>query len=122
MTPTQRSLKLLRDEGVIVEKVEQRLPIPGKFVTRDLFNVFDLVAIFKDKICGVQVTSGSNVSARLAKIQGEPAAATWIRAGGSIHVHGWRKVGKRGERKAWACRLLTASLLPDGEQILWTEN
>ena len=44
MTPSARSTKYLRGMGCIVCRVEQRLPIPGKFITRDAFNIGDLLA------------------------------------------------------------------------------
>lgn len=45
----------------------------------------------------VQATSGSNVAARVAKVQGRPEAALWIKAGGRCEVWGWRKRAGRWE-------------------------
>jgi hypothetical protein len=45
MTPAARSTKFLRDHGFSVCRVEQRLPIPGKFVTKDAFGFGDLLAM-----------------------------------------------------------------------------
>lgn len=49
----------------------------------------------------VQTTSGSNVSARVKKIAAEPRAKLWLQCGNGIEVHGWRKIGKAGQRKTW---------------------
>lgn len=121
MSPTQRTIKLLRDRGIPAEKVEQRLPIPGKFVTRDLFNVLDIIALDRG-ILGIQVTSGTNMSARQKKIHNEPMALAWLKAGARIELHGWAKRGSRGKRKQWSCRVLRARVLPDSEWIFWEET
>lgn len=114
MTPTARSLALLRERGFLVAKVEQRLPIPGKFVTRDCFGFGDLLiagesrGIEKDGrwlgagfVALVQVTSTGNMSAREKKIRALPEAKRWLETGAGILLQGWSKKGKRGERKTW---------------------
>lgn len=107
MTPTARSTQWLKDNGYIVAKVEQRLPIPGKFITRDAFNFGDLLCAgcgnkeMFGAIALVQVTSTGNMSAREKKILAIPEAALWVNAGGEIWLHGWSKKGARGERKTW---------------------
>jgi hypothetical protein len=107
MTPTARSLALLRERGFLVARVEQRLPIPGKFVTRDCYGFGDLLIAGPDDgngfrfIALVQVTSTSNLSAREKKIRLLPEARKWLVYGGAILLHGWSKKGKRGERKVW---------------------
>lgn len=105
MTPTQRSLKALRNDGYEVQVVEQTLP--RTFIKRDLYGVIDILAIRPGEILGVQTTSGSNLSARLAKARAEPRLAAWLAAGGKFVVHGWAKRGKRGERKVWMVRTET---------------
>lgn len=70
-SPTARALELYRSLGFAVDKVEQRLP--HCFITRDLFNCLDLVAMKEGVgIVGVQVTSGDNHAARKTKICAEP--------------------------------------------------
>ena len=102
MSPTQRSLALLRSRGYLVAVVERW----NSFVKRrqDLFGFIDLLAIKGDELIGVQSTSGSNVSARINKIIAEPNAIVWLSPSRKIVVHGWRKVGPRGKRKKWECR------------------
>jgi hypothetical protein len=95
----------LRERGLSVCKVEQRLPIPGKFVTRDAFNFGDLLAMEESfGIALVQVTSSAHVAARIDKIMELPGAVEWLRSKGRILVHGWSKKGKRGEPKTWQLR------------------
>jgi hypothetical protein len=110
-SPSARSMKALRDEGYIVAKVEQRLPIPGKFVTKDCYGFGDLLAARRDDVIPfqgvialVQVTSGSNHNARREKIMAEPLAELWKSAGGKIFLHSWAKRGPRGKRKTWTLK------------------
>jgi hypothetical protein len=89
MTPTQRSTQHLRGLGYLVEKVEQRVPHTN--TTRDLFGIVDLLAIRPGEVLGVQVTSGSNVAARVRKIADHPNTPAVREAGIGIVVQGWRK-------------------------------
>jgi hypothetical protein len=88
-SPTQRSLKHLRDLGYTVAVAEYWNPHARRRI--DLFGVFDLVAIGDGGIIGVQTTTAANISARRAKIAESREAAKWLRAGGRILLHGWRK-------------------------------
>lgn len=106
-SPTQRSLKYLRDLGYTAEVTEHW----NAFTKRrhDLFGFVDIVAV-KDTLVAVQTTSGTNVSARIAKITGDekvrPKALAWLAAGGEIHVHGWAVKGARGKRKKYEVRVV----------------
>lgn len=78
----------LRKWGYEVDKVEQRLPIPGKFVTRDLFTIIDLLAMKPGhRLLAVQVTSRSNVNARVKK--SEEKAKVWTSTGNCFQVWGY---------------------------------
>jgi predicted RecB family endonuclease len=88
-SPTQRSLAELRKRGyrcAVVEKwnghIQRR---------QDLFGVVDVLAIKEGETLAVQTTSGSNVSARVAKIAEAEATPDMRAAGWKIVVHGWRK-------------------------------
>ena len=89
MSPTQRSLKHLRESGYVAEVVEKR--VPKVFITRDLFGFIDVLAIRDHEVLGVQATSGSNVAARVAKIAEAEHVGAVRKAGIRIVVHGWRK-------------------------------
>lgn len=103
MTPTQRSLKKLRDDGWTVAITERWNPFAH--IRQDLFGFIDLLALSPGRgILAVQTTSGANVAARIDKIKAEPKAAIFKACGGSVVVHGWRKVGPRGKVKHWECR------------------
>ena len=111
MTPTQRSLKYLRDLGYVCEVVERWNSHTKQ--RKDVFGFGDLLAVKPGTILLVQVTSGSNTAARVTKIVSEcgEAATAWLAAGGLIEVHGWRELAayrKDGQRKKhgrWEPRL-----------------
>ena len=88
-SPTQRSLAELRDRGYLAAVVERWNPYAR--IRQDLFGIIDLVAVKAGETLGVQTTSGSNVAARITKIQDSPALAQLRAAGWRIAVHGWRK-------------------------------
>ena len=111
-SPTQRSLKWLRQRGFTAAITERWNPHAK--VRQDLFGFIDIVALGLYGITAIQTTSGNNVAARISKIRDLPAAKTWLDSGGMIRVHGWRKVGARGARKLWECRETTLELR-DGE-------
>lgn len=89
MTPTQRTLKHLRDAGYRAEVVEKRLP--KCFITKDLFGFIDVLAIGNGETVAVQTTSDSHVANRIAKIADCEAVGDVRKAGWRILVHGWRK-------------------------------
>jgi len=88
----------LRAQGWTVGVVEQR--IPNTNITRDLYGFIDLLAIRGDETLAVQVTSGSNMAARVRKITEHANLAAVRAAGWRIHVHGWRK----NSAGAWTLR------------------
>jgi hypothetical protein len=100
-SPTQRSLKLLRDNGytaAITEHFNSFIKI-----RQDLFGFIDIIAIRSDLrgVLGVQTTTKANMPARIEKISHIEAHKVWLEAGNKINVHGWRKLGKKGKRKLW---------------------
>lgn len=106
ISPTSRTLKVLRARGAVPAVVERWNP--GARVRQDLYGFIDIVAMEPGQtgLLGVQATSesGGNVAARLVKIAAEPRAALWLDAGNRIVVHGWGKKGARGRRKVWTLR------------------
>jgi hypothetical protein len=88
-SPTQRSLEYLREQGYHCEVVEKWNSFTKQ--RKDLWGWCDILAIRKDEVLAVQVTSGSNVSARIKKIQESDTVALVRDAGIRIEIHGWRK-------------------------------
>lgn len=89
MSPTQRTLRRLRDAGYLAGVVERW--VPGANIRSDLFGFIDVLAIREGEILGVQTTSASNMSARIAKITEHENVAAVRKAGVRIEVDGWRK-------------------------------
>ena len=86
---SQRSKKYLEDLGYLVGAVEQ--VIPHTFIRRDLFGLFDLVAIKDGTTIAVQVTSASNIMARVHKIEESENLPTVRKANWGLFVHGWKQ-------------------------------
>lgn len=103
MTPTQRTLKRARELGFEAQVVEKWVPQARRRV--DLFGCIDVIAVQPGVgIIGIQTTSGTNHSARMAKARAEPRLQTWLGAGGRFECWSWAKRGARGKRKTWELR------------------
>ncbi len=90
MSPTARTLTVLRRLGYLPAIVERW--IPGANVRRDLYGCIDIVAIQANEhgVLGIQATSLPNISARLKKAKALPALEIWLLAGNRFEVWGWR--------------------------------
>jgi len=99
MTPTARSIKLLRAEGYLVATVERWLPHAN--LRSDCFGFGDLLACQpRDRaIVLVQTTTLPHLPARIAKAKALAALEAWLRAGGRVEFHGWTHRAGR-----WQCK------------------
>ena len=88
-SPTQRSLKLMRERGYLCE-ITERWNQWAK-VRQDLFSFVDVLCIKDGETVAVQTTSYSNISARVKKISELDTAPIVKLAGWKIIVQGWRK-------------------------------
>ncbi len=85
-----RTIKLLQAEGwPTVEKVEWWNAHSRR--KHDLFGIFDVLAVGPRGTLAVQVTSATNVAARIRKIADSEHVGSVREAGWAIEVHGWRK-------------------------------
>lgn len=100
-SPTQRSLAVLRKEGYTAAITEHWNPFAH--IRQDLFGFIDIVAIKVGEtgVLGIQTTSQTNSGKRLLKIMNNPITKIWLDSGNRLEIHGWAKMGKRGERKVW---------------------
>lgn len=101
ISPTQLTLKLLREDGWTVEVVEKW--IPGANIRKDLFGFIDLVALKDGQTLGVQATSYSNISARVKKIESAELLSAVRKASWQVWVIGWRKQNNRWVHKIVDC-------------------
>lgn len=91
VTPTQRSLAYLREQGYHCEVVEKWNSFTKQ--RKDLWGWCDILAIRRGEVLAVQVTA-SAVSDRIKKIMASDTLALVREAGIRIEVHGWRKNSK----------------------------
>ena len=103
VSPTQRTLALLRKRGYRAAVVEKWNPHAK--IRQDLFGVVDVLAIREGETLAVQATSGSNVASRIRKIEDSDALSDIREAGWAFHVHGWLKNAKG----RWECREVDVS-------------
>ena len=89
MTPSQRTVAHLRKLGYQTANVESF----NYFTKRkhDLYGCIDILAIGNGETLAVQVTSKSNMSARIKKIEESEALPEMLRSGWRVIVHGWWK-------------------------------
>jgi len=114
-SPTQRTLKVLRDKGYKAGVVERWLRYAGSFGKRqDLFGIIDIIAISPDKTRGIQVC-GSSFAEHYRKLTEEFAQATldWLNCPyRSLEIWAWRKIKKKrgGKMMVWKPRIVEITL------------
>ena len=100
-SPTSRSLKVLREEGWLVQVVERFCHWSKRRI--DLFSIGDILGIHPD-VSGtliIQCTSQSNKSSRWQKLIAAPESRIILQAGNKLELWTWAKRGKKGVRKLW---------------------
>lgn len=113
ITPTQRSLQKLRDEGYLAT-VTERWNSHAR-VRQDLFGFVDILALREGETLAIQTTTASNFAARRKKVLAHENLDAVISAGWQVVVHGWRK------NKAGKWELNEAFMKPK-EDVLRCEN
>lgn len=94
LSPTERTLKYLREQGYFAVVVERWNPFAR--IRQDLFGIVDVLGVRRGETIGVQCTSASNVSERVKKLAEHESTPRLREAGWRLEVHGWTK-GKRGD-------------------------
>jgi len=85
----QRTVALLKDRGYQCDVVESYNAFTKR--KKDLFGIFDIVAIGNGETIGIQLTSKSNMSSRIKKIADSDFFTEIVRSGWRIIVIGWYK-------------------------------
>ena len=116
LSSMQRTLKALRDQGVICDIAEKFNPYAGPFgIRQDMFGFVDLIALYPGGrgIVAVQACF-SDVKKHIRKITDEctEEAIAWLECKGEIEVWGWRKllVQRGGKLRKWTPRIITVTL------------
>lgn len=112
MTPTQRTLKHLKDLGYTVGTVERWIPNPahpGGGFRKDLFGFIDLIALTDKGVMAVQST-GQAFSSHLYKLTVEKSEEVrkWLETPGTtLYLYGWRKtkLKRGGKAMRWQPRI-----------------
>ena len=102
-SPTQLSLKKLREDGYTVAVVEHWNSFAR--IRQDLFGFIDLLALKGKEVLAVQTTTTTNMNARIKKIADHENVGIVREAGWTIHVHGWHQDDKR----KWHCKVKDVS-------------
>ena len=93
----QPTRKRLTDLGYLVENVEKYNTFSRR--KNDLWGFIDFLAIRRDEVLAVQVTSKSNMSSRRKKITEHENVGKVREAGIRIELWGFYKEGRRWEVK-----------------------
>ena len=125
MTPTQRSMKFFRDQGLVCGIVERWIPNPkhpGGGFRSDFLGCIDLIFLGPDGVVGVQ-SCGQDVSAHQKKLAEERAdeMRSWLECPGTqFLLIGWRKVAAKrgGLAKVWRPRIYRYTLSTSGEMVV----
>ena len=107
ITPTQRTLRELRNRGLVCGIVERYNSYTS--TRHDLFGFIDIIALCPERgIIGVQ-SCGQSFSEHRKKIVEERTqqAKDWLECGGVIELWGWRKikVKRGGKAMIWSPRI-----------------
>lgn len=93
MSPTQLTLRNLRERGYLAAVVERWNPHAK--IRQDLFGIIDVIGVGPEGTIGVQATSQSNRSKRTRKMVEHESIGPLREAGWTLEVHGWKKVKNR---------------------------
>ena len=102
-SPTQLSIKYLKDQGYTVAIVEHYNYFAK--IRQDLFGFIDIIALKGKETLAIQTTTATNMSARITKISNNEYVGAVRDAGWTIHVHGWHQDDKR----KWHCKVKDVS-------------
>jgi hypothetical protein len=85
----QRTVALFTERGYSCTVVESYNSFTKR--KKDLFGIFDVLAVGNQETVGIQITSKSNMAARMRKIQESEYLPEIIRSGWRVVVIGWFK-------------------------------
>ena len=117
LSPTQRTLRELRQRGCLCGIVERFNTFAGPIVRgkrvgirQDLFGFIDIIVLYPTRICGIQ-SCGQAFSEHKKKILENEIAPEWIKLA-DIELWGWRKIKKKrgGKQMIWQPRIYKFSL------------
>ena len=84
-----RTVALMESRGYKCDVVESYNAFTRR--KKDLFSIFDILAIGNGETVGIQITSKSNMSSRIKKISESEFLPELVRSGWRLVVIGWYK-------------------------------
>ena len=126
LSPTQRTLRALRDQGQVCAIVERFNQYAGPFGRReDLFGIIDVLALDPERgVVGIQCC-GSDFKAHKDKILIEKAQEThdWLSTPGTaLEIWGWRLIRLHRGAKALRWKPRVANIFLDNEGLNYEEH
>lgn len=94
----QRAIAIYKNKGYICDTAESYNSFTKR--KKDLFTILDVVAVGNKETIGIQLTSKSNMSARIKKITESDALPYLLSAGWRVVVLGFFKQ----PNGRWACK------------------
>ncbi len=85
----QRTIALMNERGYKCDVVESYNAFTKR--KKDLFGIFDILAIGNGETVAIQLTSKSNMSTRIKKISESPMLPEVLRSNWRVLVLGWYK-------------------------------
>ena len=111
LSPTQRTLRALRERGLVCAIVEKWTPFGGPCgIRQDLFGIIDVLALDPQRgVVGVQAT-GNDFAGHFRKLTEERAqeCLDWLRTPGTaLELWAWRKIKavRGGKLALWQPRV-----------------
>lgn len=104
-SPTQLTLKKLRDDGYLAAVVEHWNP--HAHIRQDLFGIVDVLGIRAGETIAVQATTKNHVVERVNKIADHDSTPIIREAGWQFEVHGWHQ--PKGKGTKYVCRVVDVS-------------
>ena len=118
ISPTQRTMRALRDQGRIVDVCERWIvnpKHPGGGFRKDLFGFIDLIVLDPEQgIVAIQ-SCGQSFAEHLRKITDSECTEyviEWLKCGGRLELWGWRKLKLKrgGKAMRWTPRIKEITL------------
>lgn len=122
LSPTQRTLRALRQEGRICDIAEKWNPFGGPIikgkrvgVRRDLFGFIDVVVLDPQRGIGGIQSTGQAFSGHVNKLLDSDCTENvidWLKSKGFVEVWGWRKIKlqRGGKAMRWMPRVREITL------------
>ena len=104
ISPTQRTLAHLRNEGYTAAVVEHWNPHAR--IRQDLFGIIDILALRGSETIAIQCTTAPHMAERVQKIADSEHIAAIREAGWTVQVWGWKLPAKS---RTWVHRVVDCS-------------